>query len=142
MIAMPSGGASTPSFLACALANQACRQNRSVAYVRIPELVLALGATRGGERYRRLMRRMIGADLLVLDDWGLQSFSADARRDILEIIEPRSNRRSSMIVSQLPVTAWHSVIGEGSIADAIVDRLMHYGHQITLSTTALPQAAP
>ena len=73
------------TFLACALANQACRQNRSVAYVRVPELVLALGATRGGERYRRLMRRMIGVDLLVLDDWGLQSFSADARRDILEI---------------------------------------------------------
>ena len=127
----PTGVGKT--FLACALANQACRQNRSVAYVRVPELVLSLDSSRGGVRYGRLMRRLTSVELLLLDDWGLQDFSPQARRDVLEIIEPRSARRSTVIISQLPVSAWHGVLGEGTIADAILDRIIHYGHQITLS---------
>ncbi len=119
--------------LACALGNQACRQNRSVAYVRVPDLVLSLDTTRGSPGYIRMMRRLTTVDLLILDDWGLQNFSAQGRRDILEIIEPRSARRSTMIVSQLPVSAWHTVLGENTIADAILDRVVHYGHNITLT---------
>ena len=121
------------TMLACALANQACRQDRSVAYVRVPDLVLSLDAGRGGTNYIRLMRRLTTVDLLILDDWGLQNFSPQGRRDILELIEPRSARRSTMIVSQLPVTAWHNVLGENTIADAILDRIVHYGHHITLT---------
>lgn len=121
------------TILACALANQACRQNRSVAYLRVPDLVLSLDAGRGGTNYIRLMRRLTTVDLLILDDWGLQNFSPQGRRDILELIEPRSARRSTMIVSQLPVTAWHNVLGESTIADAILDRIVHYGHHITLT---------
>ena len=77
--------------------------------------------------------RLTTVDLLILDDWGLQNFSPQGRRDILELIEPRSARRSTMIVSQLPVTAWHNVLGESTIADAILDRIVHYGHHITLT---------
>ena len=121
------------TFLACALGNQACRQNRAVAYIRVPELVLSLNAARNTPRYTRIMRRLTGADLVILDDWGLEDFSAQGRRDILEIIEPRSARRSTMIVSQLPVSAWHALLGEGTIADAILDRIVHYGHEITLT---------
>lgn len=128
----PTGVGKT--FLACALGNQACRQNRSVAYIRVPELVLSLNAARATPRsYTRIMRRMTDADLVILDDWGLEDFSAQGRRDILEIIEPRSARRSTMIVSQLPVSAWHALLGEGTIADAILDRIVHYGHEITLT---------
>ena len=110
-----------------------CRQNRSVAYLRVPDLVLSLDAGRGGTNYIRLMRRLTTVDLLILDDWGLQNFSPQGRRDILELIEPRSARRSTMIVSQLPVSAWHNVLGESTIADAILDRIVHYGHHITLT---------
>ena len=84
------------TILACALANQACRQNRSVAYLRVPDLVLSLDAGRGGTNYIRLMRRLTTVDLLILDDWGLQNFSPQGRRDILELIEPRSARRSTI----------------------------------------------
>ena len=126
----PTGVGKT--FVVCALANQACRQNRSVAYYRLPELIASLAAARQKARCDKLMRRLTSIDLLVLDDWGLQAFSADGRRDILEIIEPRSARRSTVIASQLPTESWHAVIGEGNIADAILDRIVHYAHHITL----------
>ena len=102
------------------------------------DLVLSLDAGRGGTNYIRLMRRLTTIDLLILDDWGLQNFSAQGRRDILELIEPRSARRSTMIVSQLPVTAWHNVLGENTIADAILgpDRPLRPPHHPDRRVTA------
>lgn len=109
-------------------------QNSSVAYIRAPELVLSLNAARARPRsYTRIMLRMTRVDLVVLEDWGLEDFSAWGWRDILEIIEPRSATRSTMIVSQLPVSAWHTLLGEGTIADPILDRIVHYGYEITLT---------
>ena len=121
------------TYLACALANQACRQNRSVAYKRVPELVAELTQARGTGKLQRLLRRLTRLDLLVLDDWGLQTLSAEGRRDILEIVEYRNTRKSTVIASQLPVDHWHDIVGEGTIADAILDRIVHYAHHIELA---------
>ena len=101
------GGAtgSGKTFVACALAHQACRQRRSVLYRRVPELVTALVRARDKGTDARLMGRLARVDLLILDDWGLQGFSAEGRRDLLEIVEARHQRKSILIASQIPVAA-------------------------------------
>ncbi len=119
--------------LSCALANQACRQDWHDIYQRVPEMLGGIAQARADGKRPQLLRQVMRADLLVLDDWGLQSFTAEGRRDILEIIEARNTRKSIIIASQLPVTEWHRVVGEGTIADAILDRIVHYAHHIELS---------
>ena len=96
----PTGSGKT--FVACALAHQACRQKQSVLYRRVPELVAALARARDKGTHDRLMRRLAKVSLLVLDDWALQGFSAEGRRDLLEIAEARHGRRSTLIASQIP----------------------------------------
>ena len=120
------------TFLVCALAHQACRQKHSVLYRRVPELVSSLGHARDKAHHRRLMRRFAKVSLLVLDDWGLQGFSAEGRRDLLEIVEQRYGRRSIAICSQIPVDRWHETIGEPTIADAVLDRVVHNAYRIEL----------
>ena len=120
------------TFLACALAHQACRQKQSVLYRRVPELVAALARARDKGTHDRLMRRLAKVSLLVLDDWGLQGFSAEGRRDLLEIVEARHGRKSILIASQIPVERWPEVIGEPTIADAVLDRIVHNAYRIDL----------
>ena len=122
------------TFLACALAHQACLQKHSALYRRVPELVSSLARARdkGPVAHERLMRRLGKVALLVLDDWGLQGFSAEGRRDLLEIVEGRHGRKSILIASQIPVQKWAEVIGEPTIADAILDRVVHSAHQVHL----------
>ena len=127
----PTGSGKT--YLACALAHQACRQKISVLYRRVPELIAALARARDTGTHERLMRRLARVSLLVLDDWGLQGFSAEGRRDLLEIVEPRYGRKSILIASQIPANAWPDVIGEPTIADAILDRIVHNAYCIELS---------
>jgi DNA replication protein DnaC len=110
--------------LASALGHKACRDNRSVLYQRVPRLFEELALARGDGRHPRLLRNLGRADLLILDDWGLEPLDAAARHDLLEILEERYGRRSTMITSQLPVDRWH--------ADAILDRLVHNAHRIDL----------
>ena len=110
------------TFLACALAHQACLQNRSVLYRRVPQLLAELAEARAVSKLPRLMRRIERIELLVLDDWGLQSLPAEARRDMLEVIEARCMRRSTIVASQLPVEEWHRSVGEDTIADPIRNR--------------------
>jgi DNA replication protein DnaC len=99
------------SWLACALGHKACRDNRSVLYQRVPKLFLELALARGDGRYARILRSITGVQLLILDDWGLEPLDAGARRDLYEILEERYGRRSTVLISQIPVDKWHTFIG-------------------------------
>jgi DNA replication protein DnaC len=125
------------SWLACALGHKACRDNRSALYQRLPKLFSELAVARGDGRYARFLRTLARADLLILDDWGLEPLNAEARHDLLEILEERYGRRSTIVTSQLPVQQWHEVIGDPTYADAILDRLVHNAHRIELSGESL-----
>ena len=125
------------SWLAAALGHKACRDNQSVLYQRVPRLFDDLALGRGDGRHPRLLRSLGRADLLILDDWGLEPLDAGARHDLLEILEERYGRRSTMITSQLPVDRWHDIIGDPTYADAILDRLIHNAHRIELSGESL-----
>ena len=128
------------SWLACAIGQKACRDNRSVVYHRWPKLCEDLALARGDGRHPRLIKSLGRADLLILDDFGLEPLDAGARHDLLEILEERYGRRSTIVTSQLPVTAWHEVIGDPTYADAILDRLVHNAHRIELVGESLRRA--
>jgi DNA replication protein DnaC len=130
------------SWLACALGHKACRDNRSVLYQRVPKLFADLALARGDGRYARLFRALGGVQVLILDDWGLEPLTAEARHDLLEILEERYGRRSTVMTSQLPVDKWHQVIGDPTYADAILDRLIHNAQRIDLSGHSLRRRRP
>jgi DNA replication protein DnaC len=125
------------SWLSCALGHKACRDNRSVLYQRLPKLFGELALARGDGRYARIVRALGGVQLLILDDWGLEPLDAQARHDLLEILEERYGRRSTIVTSQLPVESWHAVIGDPTYADAILDRLVHNAQRLNLSGDSL-----
>ena len=125
------------SWLACAIGQKACRDNRSVLYHRWPRLCEEFARTRGDGRYARLLKSLGRAELLILDDFGLEPLDANARHDLLEILEERYGRRSTIITSQLPIPSWHVVIGDPTYADAILDRLIHNAHRIELTGESL-----
>ena len=124
------------SWLACALGHQACREDISVLYYRVPRLFMALDRARGDGRYAKLLATIARTTLLVLDDWG-QVLTQDHRRDLMEIVEDRYGRGSLLITSQVPVDHWHEIIGDPTIADAILDRIIHTAHRINLSGESL-----
>jgi DNA replication protein DnaC len=121
------------SWLACALGHRACRDDHAVLYRRVPKLFADLALARGDGRHARLLRTLGRADLLILDDFGLAPLDAEARQDLLEILEERYGCRSTLVTSQLPVDRWHDVIGDPTYADAILDRLVHNALRIELS---------
>jgi DNA replication protein DnaC len=125
------------SWLACALGHRACRDNLSVLYQRIPRLFSDLALARGDGRYARLMRALGGVKLLILDDWGLEPLTAEQRHDLLEIVEDRYSRGATLITSQIPVDRWHDLIGDPTLADAILDRIVHNAHRIQLRGESL-----
>jgi DNA replication protein DnaC len=125
------------SWLACALGHKACRDNHSVLYQRIPKLFTDLALARGDGRYPRLMRALGGVKLLILDDWGLKPLGPEERHDMLEIVEDRYGRGATMITSQTPVDKWHDLIGQPTLADAILDRIIHNAHRLQLSGDSL-----
>ncbi len=120
------------SWLGCALGHKACREDFSVLYHRAPRLFEALALARGDGRYAKLLRSLARVDLLILDDWGPEQLTAEQRRDILEIVEDRYDTRSIVITSQLPVAQWYEVIGDPTLADAILDRVVHNAYRIEL----------
>jgi DNA replication protein DnaC len=134
----PSGAGK--SGLACAIGQKACRDTRSVLYHRWPKLGEDLALARGDGRHPRLIKSLGRADLLILDDFGLEPLDAGARHDLLEILEERYGRRSTIITSQLPLSAWHEIIGDPTYADAILDRLVHNAHRIELTGESLRRA--
>ena len=118
--------------MASAIGHSACRDNRSVLYQRVSKLFANLATARGDGRYARIMRTLSGAQLLILDDWGLEPLDDAARHDLLEILEDRYGRKSTVITSQIPVDRWHEVIDHPTYADAILDRIVHNAHRIEL----------
>ena len=126
----PTGTGKT--WLACALGNQVCRQGLSVRYLRLPRLFEQLRIAHGDGSYPRLMNQLAKIDLLVLDDWAIQKMAAPQRNDLMEIIEDRHGLKPTLIASQLPVEHWHEYIGEATLADAILDRLLHNAHRLPL----------
>lgn len=120
------------SWLSCALAQKACREGYTVHYARVPRLFADLDLAHGDGRFARLFRMLVKVDLLVLDDWGPDRLSASQRRDLMEVVEDRHGRGSTLITSQLPVTTWHEVIGEPTLGDAILDRIVHVAYRLEL----------
>lgn len=129
------------SWIACALGHKACRDGRRVAYHRVPKLFDALALARGDGRHARMLKAMERTDVLILDDWGLAVLSASQRRDLLEILEDRQGRGATIVTSQLPVEQWHEAIGDPTLADAILDRLVHNAHRLTLSGQSMRKRA-
>jgi DNA replication protein DnaC len=126
----PTGSGKT--WLACALGHQACRLGLSVRYVRLPRLFETLRIAHGDGSYPRLMNQLAKTDVILLDDWGIQNITAAQRNDLMEVIEDRHGLRATLIASQLPVEHWHEYIGEATLADAILDRLLHNAHRLPL----------
>jgi DNA replication protein DnaC len=129
------------SWIACALGHKACRDNRSVLYQRLPRLFDNLALGRGDGRHERLIKNLGRVELLILDDWGLAPMTAERRRDLLEIMDDRHGRGSTIVTSQLPVDHWHEIIGDPTLADAILDRLVHNAYRLTLKGESLRKAA-
>ena len=120
------------TWLSCALGHNAARLEFSVLYYRLPRLFADLALAHGDGRYPRLFRSLCRANLLILDDWGPEPMTASQRRDLLEILEERYRRASTLVTSQIPIERWHDVIAEPTLADAILDRLVHNAHKINL----------
>ena len=120
------------SYVACALGQKACREGYSVEYHRVPRLLPELHLAKGDGRYETILRRLAKTDLLILDDWGLYPMNDEARRDCLELLEDRCGKRSTVVTSQIPMAHWHDTIGDPTLADAILDRLIHNAYKIEL----------
>lgn len=120
------------TYLACALAHKACREGYSTLYQRLSRLLHELAVARGEGRYLRVLKTITRTELLILDDWGLEALTRDQRHDLLEIVEDRCGNKSTIITSQQPVENWHPIIGDPTLADSILDRLVHNAHTIQL----------
>jgi DNA replication protein DnaC len=127
----PTG--SGKSFIACALGNQAARDGHSVRYQRLSRLLDELAMGRAEGKYARLLARLSKVRLLILDDWLMAKLSADQRRDLMEVIDDRHQRGSTLVATQIPRNRWHEQIGDPTYGDAIVDRLVHNAYRIELS---------
>lgn len=131
LITGPTGVGKT--WVACALAQQACRLGYSARYVRLPRLLPELALARTDDRYPKLLRDYAKTQLLILDDWGLVPLTAEGRRDLLELLEDRYNHQSTVVTSQLPAATWHAYLNEPTLADAILDRLVHNAYTLNLT---------
>jgi DNA replication protein DnaC len=120
------------TWLACALAQKACRENVTVLYKRLPRMFAELEIGHGDGRFPRVFRSLTRVDLLILDDWGPERLNASQRRDLMEIVDDRYETGSTLITSQLPIDAWHDIIAEPTFADAILDRLVHNAYKLDL----------
>ena len=130
IITGPTGVGKT--YLACALANRACRMGFSAFYIRIPKLFQDLNIAKADGSYSKIMKKLIKSKLLILDDMGLTPMNAQERRDLLEVIEDRHAMASTIVAAQLPIENWHDNIRDPTIADAILDRLVHNAYKIDL----------
>lgn len=139
LITGPTGAGK--SWLACALAQHACRGGRSAFYQRVPRLAEELRIRHGNGTFGKWLIQLAKTDVLLLDDWGMAGLDAQTRADLLEIIDDRAGHRATIITSQLPIEHWHAWIGDATIADAILDRLMQQNHRFTLTGESLRSTA-
>ena len=131
LITGPTGTGKT--YLACALAHKACRMKLGARYIRLPKLFQTIDIAKADGSYAKLLEQIAKIPLLVLDDWGVAPMTDANRRDFLELIDDRYQRSSTLITSQLPVSLWHNSIGDATLGDAILDRLIHNTHRIELT---------
>lgn len=131
----PTGVGKT--WIACALTDNACRLGHTARYARVPRLLHDLVIAQADGTYARELNRLAKTEVLILDDWGLAPLADRERRDMLEVIEDRNGRRSTIVTSQLPTKKWHDYIGDPTIADSIMDRLVHNAHRIELKGSSL-----
>jgi DNA replication protein DnaC len=130
------------TYLACALGQQACRHGYRVLYRRVPRLFDELALAHADGSYPHVLARFARIDVLVLDDWGLTALTEAQRQDLLEVLEDRDGTRSTIITSQLPREQWHDYLGEPTVADAILDRVVHRAVTITLTGPSRRKEAP
>jgi DNA replication protein DnaC len=146
LITGPTGAGK--SWLACALAQYACRRGHSALYQRVPRLSEELRIRHGNGTFGKWLMQLAKTDVLLLDDWGMAAMDAQTRADLLEIIDDRAATKATIITSQLPIEHWHAWVGDATIADAMLDRLMQRHHRFTLTGESLrqrlkcPHAAP
>jgi DNA replication protein DnaC len=126
----PTGAGKT--YLTCALANRACRMGLSAFYIRIPKLFHDLAMAKADGSYSKTMKKLTRSKVLVLDDLGLSPMSAQERRDLLEVVEDRHGLTSTIVAAQLPIEHWHENIRDPTIADAVLDRLVHNAYKLNL----------
>lgn len=120
------------TFLACALAHKACLEGSIVYYSRLPRLLPELALARGDGSYSKKMKQLAKVSVLILDDWGLAPLTDEQRRDLLELLDDRHEKSSTIVTSQLPIKLWHEAIGDKTLADAILDRLVHNAYRLEL----------
>ena len=120
------------TYLACALAHKACLEGNTVYYSRLPRLLPELALTRGDGSYNKKMKQLAKIDVLILDDWGIAPLTDEQRRDLLELLDDRHEKSSTIVTSQLPIKLWHEAIGDKTLADAILDRLVHNAYRLEL----------
>ena len=120
------------TYLACALAHKACLEGFTARYQRLSSMLTDLELAKADGRYPKIIRELAKTDVLILDDWGLAPIPDHVRPMLLEILDDRHGHRSTIVTSQLPIEDWHAAVGEATIADAILDRLVHNGHRIDL----------
>jgi DNA replication protein DnaC len=130
LITGPCGSGKT--YLGCALAHNACQQGYSVRYYRMSRLLLEVTQAKADGSYHKLLNQMAKIQLLILDDWGLETLQPAHRNDLMEIMDDRHGSSSTMVISQLPTDQWYASIGDNTLADAILDRLMHNAHRLEL----------
>lgn len=140
LISGPTGAGK--SWLACALAQYACRRGHSALYLRVPRLSEELRVRHGSGAFGKWLLQLAKTDVLVLDDWGMAALDSGMRSDLLEIIDDRAATRATIITSQLPIEHWHAWIGDATIADAILDRVMQRHQRFTLTGDSLRQSRP
>lgn len=137
LITGPTGAGK--SWLACALAQYACRRGHTAVYQRVPRLGEELRTRHGNGTFGKWLLQLAKTDVLLLDDWGMAALDSQTRADLLEIIDDRAASRATIITSQLPIEHWHAWVGDATIADAILDRLMQRNHRFTLTGESLRQ---
>ena len=130
IITGPTGTGKT--YIACALAQKACREGYTAQYIRIPRIFHELHIAKGDGRYGKILKDYAKTKLLIFDDWGLAKMTDESRHDLLEILEDRNSLSSTLVTSQFPIDIWHEVIGDPTLADAILDRLVHSAYKIDL----------
>jgi len=130
LVTGPCGSGKT--YLACALGHNACLHGHSVRYYRLSRLLLELMQSKADGSYQKQLRLLAKIGLLVIDDWGLESLKPAHRNDLMEIMDDRHGDTSTLVISQLPTDQWYASIGDNTLADAILDRLMHNAHRLEL----------
>jgi len=130
------------TYLACAIADRACRRGHTALYRRVTNLIFELKVARADGSYLKMLEKLAKVDLLVLDDWDSPPFQVQAANDLMDVVDDRAGRSSTIVTSQLPVSEWHHLIADPSVADALLDRLVHRSVRLELKGDSMRKEPP